>query len=491
MNILFPGRHHVLTNFQYEYLSKIISEGIQGEKVETLIFAVTSANHENTRRNPVPLYLRTLMIEKFSKNLGCNVKIYPIADVKPTQKFATYLLKQIQYQWGGDINPSNTVLACSTPSIVSMFSEIGFGNLPVELNTSKDEEVYSSLRPFEILNLLVDEGDNWKEENSKWRKYASSASQEVYDEYDLGSNVLELNRDSLLTQDADITETRDYVSYAAGMDNVISLKFSDINPFVKEGKIVDVGSASGSLIKLLATEYPESDIIGIEASRKFYDYARSQDYDSPLVFFYRRNITDQNFKPNSVNTFIYSSVMHEVYSYIGEDVLQKILSDAYSQLCLDGRIIIRDVVGPVLPDREVYMSLNQDDGLSEGDIRQLSTYARFFRFAQDFIPRRISFELVEDKRLIKLSIRDAYEFISKMSYVDNWQSEMHEEFGFYSFEEWKSKLISHGFRIVPGSQEFSNPYIIEKKYKGKVSLYDMEMKEVNYPHTNMILVGEK
>ena len=45
MYLLFPGRHHLLTRFQGEYLTRH-AEG------RTIVFAVTSADHGNTRRNP-------------------------------------------------------------------------------------------------------------------------------------------------------------------------------------------------------------------------------------------------------------------------------------------------------------------------------------------------------------------------------------------------------------------------------------------------------
>ncbi len=485
----------MLTKFQFDYLQNIVEEGIDGQQIDTVIFAITSANHENTRRNPVPLYLRTLAIDKFSKGLSCKVKIYPINDVKHTSMFADYMLRQIFYQWGKEITSHNTVLACSTPSVISMFRDLDFKNIPVEL-LDAEKDSYQSLRPYEVVDLLVKAGDRWEDPSAEWRKYASEATQEVYHEYDLGNSVIELFKDALLSGDADITDTRDYLSYASGMDSVIDMKFNDIKPFVKEGKIVDVGCSTGSLIKLLAKEFHESDIIGIEAARKFYEHAKSQEYESPLVFFYRRNITDQNFKENSINTFIYSSVMHELYSYIGEEMLAKIIGDAHSQLVDGGRLVIRDVVGPNNPDKIIYMALNQNDGSSKGDISSLSTYSKFFHFVKDFKPRQIKYkeELIDGKKLIKLSLRDAYEYLSKMTYTDNWESEMHEEFGFYSFEIWKEKLRQAGFKIVAGSKEFKNPYIISKKYKDRAVLYGLKngkLYQRTYPSTNMILVGEK
>ena len=101
---------------------------------------------------------------------------------------------------------------------------------------------------------------------------------------------------------------------------------------------------------------------------------------------------------------------------------------------------------------------------------------------------------IDTKKLIEISMSDAYEFISKMSYTDNWHSEMHEEFGFWSFSDWNKELKKAGFEIVAGSHPFKSEYIIKKMYKGKVTIYKQRRKNlviINYPQTNMIIAGEK
>jgi len=493
VSILFPGRHHILTKFQKQYLTNLVTNGVYGQKVDRIIFAVTSANHENTRRNPIPLYLRAMAITKFAESLNCEVKIYPISDIPVSDRYAKFMLSQIYYQSGENINPKNTILACSTPPVIDLFKKLGFKNVPVELISEKESK-YASLRPFEVIDLIYKSGKNWKQDK-RWKEYAAEESQEVYLEYNLGDLIIELFKDSLLGEDADITETRDYNTYAVAMDKNIGFKFNDIKPFVVQGKIVDAGCGTGSLINLLAKNFPESDIIGIEATRKFYEYCKMQDYQGAFVFFYRRNILDQNFKDNTINTFIYSSILHEIYSYIGEKALCTLLKHTYNQLGMGGRIVIRDVVGPENRNEIVLMELNENDGKAGGEIKELSSYARFFRFAKDFT-RKIKYKKIKisGKNLIQLRLVDAYEYISKMSYVDNWKSEMHEEFGFYSFSKWKKMLEDTGFKIVTGSKEFKSEYIINKKYGGKVVLYkevNKKLEPIDYPSTNMILAGEK
>src|SRR5690606_27632483 len=77
MYLLFPGRHHILTDFQFKYLFRLIHGDVNklkdvnnkeisfSEPVEAIVFAVTSANHSGTKRNPVPFYLRAMMLQEF------------------------------------------------------------------------------------------------------------------------------------------------------------------------------------------------------------------------------------------------------------------------------------------------------------------------------------------------------------------------------------------------------------------------------------------
>ena len=68
--LLFPGRHLVNTRFQENYLRRILSAspkqlpGFIAGGVEwnaspsEIIFAITSANQENSRFNPIPFHVR-------------------------------------------------------------------------------------------------------------------------------------------------------------------------------------------------------------------------------------------------------------------------------------------------------------------------------------------------------------------------------------------------------------------------------------------------
>ena len=126
-------------------------------------------------------------------------------------------------------------------------------------------------------------------------------------------------------------------------------------------------------------------------------------------------------------------------------------------------------------------------------------YGRFLRFANDFRHSEgyhLKYEIisVQSRQFIKLKLNDACEFMSRKEYIDNWQSEMHETFCFWDFDEWKQHLESVGFAIAPESKAYTNPWIVKNRLEGKAEIYKMEEGQLvrkDYPVTNMLMIAEK
>ena len=83
--------------------------------------------------------------------------------------------------------------------------------------------------------------------------------------------------------------------------------------------------------------------------------------------------------------------------------------------------------------------------------------------------------------------------MSRKDYVDNWESEMHETFCFWDFNEWKEKLQEAGFLILPDSKPYTNPWIVKNRIVDKVKLFEDSDKliAIDYPVTSMILLAVK
>ena len=83
MNVIFAGRHILKTTFQEKYIKKILSQDISSlklinkknhkGKIDTIIFAITSANQKNTRYNPISFEYRLLGFDRFCENIKKKV----------------------------------------------------------------------------------------------------------------------------------------------------------------------------------------------------------------------------------------------------------------------------------------------------------------------------------------------------------------------------------------------------------------------------------
>ncbi|MFM7151294.1 MAG: transferase, partial [Gemmataceae bacterium] len=218
--------------------------------------------------------------------------------------------------------------------------------------------------------------------------------------------------------------------------------------------------------------------------------------------------------PGSVSTFTTFSLTHELESYQGRPELERFIALLHQQLALGGRWLNVDVVGPEDPDTPVLLWLNSADGRSDDYdaefadeervrfkqyLSGLSTLGRFQRFARDFrraegYHLRHEWKTIDGETHVSLRLADACEFLSKKDYLDNWNSEMHETFCYWSFSDWKSAVERAGFVVQSASHAFTNPWIVTNRLEGKARLYQMVgtiPQPMPWPVTNMLLVAEK
>ncbi len=533
-NLLIPGRHHLLTTFQFQELTKIINKNLHtipdvnkqalwlDGKIENIIWAVTSANHANTRRNPIAWTRREAAIEEFSRDLWVakHSFVYHIDDIGANPKFAEYIIKKIEVESDGQftLTPENTVIAVSTIPVIEMYEKLWFKVLPLELedrehNTLKTKTAWQHLT--NIVDLINDDKD-WSQEDSVL-EWVSKATRHMYQKYKLADLIQRIHADPLLWEDGDITETREYNTYVRAFDEWAERKYALIKNYLLPGKIVDIGCCTWSVIKEMTkdTRFVESDFYGIEVANKLYNECLKRKEEwyflNDNVFFYKRNVAQSPIFPdNSIQDFTTFSLTHEIQSYQGSETMNKFLQLIYKQLAIGGRRINVDVVGPEHKSDQILMKLNKDDGQSDDRekpfngnstefshyLSTFSTYARFLRFAQDFRAHewyKLPYKIVEKvgETYIQTSLQDACEFLSKKDYIDNWHSEMHETFCFRSFSEWKEVLEQQWFSVHEDSLAYQNPWIIENRFKGKVELFDLKGNEMDYPVTNILMVAQK
>ncbi len=503
--------------------------------ITQIVFAVTSSNQQNSRYNPLPFHVRAIGVDRFARSLeqayGFTYRIVGIPHYNPTPRFAQFMLKEIAEQSEGELQltPHNCVLLCSTPGVFNQFQELGFSILPAEFGAPEPLPP----TPTALMQQIVAAGESWRQ-TTAIRQQLHATTFDLWSDFPHAlRRVMRLWRDPLLNDEGSLTTTRDYASYALGMGNseIIEVKYNDIREAIVPGKIADEGCADGALLMRVAQEFPDSDLIGIEITGEFmarcHERQRAGQFGNTFVHFHQRNLTQPIFEPNAIDATLCNSTIHELWSYgRGEQTVRQYLRHKYEQTRPGGRLIIRDVVGPENKDAEVWLCLEHGDGSNEdvhavfddapalaAHLSGLSTHARFLRFAHDFAhphsgaaggPRQtVTYREARHDGLhfVVLRLQDAVEFMSKMDYVDNWQSEMQEAFAFWSFSEWKAALAEAGFRVLENpnaprsaSRVYTSDWIVRHRWRNRVALMRMSLGELlplAYPPTNIVLVGEK
>lgn len=541
--LLFPGRHLVNTRFQEACLLEALRRPIAdlptlgGPKpdgaLDEVVFAITSANQAHSRYNPIPLHVRAVGVDRFARRLKDALEIeYRIVGVPhfdQTNRFCDHVLKAVREDTEDDLllTPANTVVICSTPGLIDDWAELGFAVLPAE-HAGADAPPRAAF-PIDLVKRIAALGPAWETDRELRLTLAPASFALLTDFPEVPRRITRLYRDPLLTESGSLTETRDYGTYARAMDSIIHLKLKEISPGITPGKIVDEGCADGALLVQLAKSFPDSDFIGIDIAAEFiaraHERQRAGEFGGAFVHFHQRNLLEPIFEPGTIDTTICNSTLHELWSYgDGQPTVDAYLAEKFRQTRAGGTLVIRDVVGFPERHRTVLMVCDDQDGANEGVFEDapvpaahlggLSTRARFLRFARDFqadlrkAGRRgeeslVRFEEVQvaGKPGFRLRWQDGVEFLTKMTYVDNWRAEMNEAFAFWSFDEWKAALRRAGFAVVEdpetparGSHAYLNAWRVEHDFRGKVAFFDETPDgpvPLPLPPTNMILIGRK
>lgn len=508
--ILIPGRHHLITRFQVQYLKVLLDNYPDAE----VVWAVTSADHTGTQRNPIAGSRRMAMIEAVVIEEHLASEIYLISNKRQRPDFAHYLIEEIRTQTGGriDMRPGNTIVACSTDAVIEQYRALGFEIATVEQETRAE-------LPWNVVTRIITLGNEWRTD-AHITETMHPVCKALYERYHLADLIQTIYADPLIgSDDGDITVSRDYVTYRAAFEDNAWRKVNDFADFVRPGKIVDVGCATGQTIKLLGErqELFESDFYGVEVARPLYEICQQRktngEFGDTNVYFYQRNIMQSElFEPNSMATILTMALTHEIESYMGRTELRKFLRRAY-EMCAEGGVYINyDVVGPDEPDKRVYVMFNADDGENPSDLgwelegrelaaflRTLSTRARFERFIHDFRHDEhdgitVAQERINGENYYVLRHADLCDFLAKKDYCDSWKSEMHERFCFFSHDEWCREVEVVGFKLAEGTRAIQNTWLIENRFAPAASVYELidgTLVVVDQPVTNTLLVCEK
>ena len=513
--VLLPGRHHLVTRFQVEYLRRLLAgeeRDAEGRPITcapdaVVVWAVTSATHSGTRRNPVPAHRREAMVEAVSAAAGLRSLVAPVPDVVPSPRFAHTVLASVEVTLGRRLGPADTVVACSTDAVAALWSDLGFAVAPVEgLGAAP-----AAARPWDVLELLAADDD-------RWRDLAHPAAVELYDRYRLPAQIRLIHDDPTVSTEGDLTTTRDYRTYTAAFDDASDRKWAQVGPFVQPGRVVDLGCAAGGLLERAARDprLVESDLFGVDVSRHLVAEAEHRQaqgvFANPNVFFAQRNLLRAPVFPEAtVSTTLTVALTHEIASYgDGRADLELLARRIFEHTVPGGVWINSDVLGPDDGDRLVHLHLDGGPGpgvvdlaamtpdAARAHVEALSPHGRLRQFARDFPAlsggacdvRWVRAD--DDGAVAELPLRAAMEFLTTRDYVENWLSECHERFCDLAYEDWVGLLEGVGFVVDAGSAPWRNDWLVEHRLSVGARLADPATGEpVPWPSTHVLLVARR
>jgi hypothetical protein len=334
----------------------------------------------------------------------------------------------------------------------------------------------------------------------------------VWERYGLRELVQRVFKDEILvTDDGAITDTRNYGTYSKAFIETAQRKWVEVKDWVKPGRILDIGCASGQILLEAGKEerLQSSDLIGVEADRWLHAEAvhrkNQGHFKNPSTFFYKGNILENHlFTPRSINTTLTLALTHEIYSYGDkEEDLQKLSDAILLHTRPDGVWINSDTAGPQQPGREVDLWLSLTDkepGKNQEQVNQaagMSTSHKFWEYCKDLqelTGRKIPVTIVECKvehqgtpmEVVRVNLKEAMEYLLHKDYTDNWVSELHETYTYRNWEDWKKHLTQSGWEILPGSGGYTNQWIVENRLEGHARITDPGTgTRIPWPDTHM------
>lgn len=254
---------------------------------------------------------------------------------------------------------------------------------------------------------------------------------------------------------------------------------------------LDIGAGGGVMLDVLTEQHPKAKVIGIDISINVIDELNKKKVREGKVWDVKQADAlelKQYFKEESVDTIVFSSILHEMYSYIpyngsrfNPEVIQKALISSFEVLKPGGRIIIRDGI----------MTENKSD-LRMIEFKDQNGMEFFKRYIKDFKGRTLNYEYQSNTKVV-MPINDAMEFLYTYTWgEESYPHEVQEQFGYFTPVEFKNVIentLGDKAKILKFEHYLQDGY--EQFLKPKVSFMDERGQDAPLPDSTCFIVIEK
>lgn len=261
--------------------------------------------------------------------------------------------------------------------------------------------------------------------------------------------------------------------------------------YVVGKRVVDIGPGGGVMLDLIEQYLPDKMGIGIDISANVIEaLERKKQLEGRKWDVMKGDALDlkQYVEPGTIDTVIFSSILHELYSYIPYEgrkfnhaTIAAALRSAFEVLSPGGRIVIRDgiMTEPANQMRTIRF-LDQ------------SAMACLERYAKDFGGREIQYEAVSQEEVV-MPVNDAMEFLYTYTWGEEaYVHEVQEQFGYFTPSEFISFIHD---TLGPEARIVESRHFLQEGYtealRDKVKVMDDNGTEVALPDSTCLIVIEK
>lgn len=291
---------------------------------------------------------------------------------------------------------------------------------------------------------------------------------------------------SYLQQDRGDLEA--YARYLANMDAAMRQKVALTAVHLPcQGRVADMGMGSGAGSQALAALYPRLQVVGVDVNPTMVEVAR-QTHQLPNLEFREGDIAQLCFDAESLDGIVNSSVLHHVTSYngYGSHHARRALQAQVEQLALHGTLIVRDFLAPEPGEIELRLPPHWES--------LWRRYAQEFRALAAPDQRGQEYqELGRDEQgwlRLRCQERAAVEFLLRKDYQQDWDTEILEEYTYFTQAEFEEVFLGLGLRVLI-STPLHNPWIARHRFQGQFEIHDQQGPRQDFPATNYLIVGEK
>jgi SAM-dependent methyltransferase len=261
--------------------------------------------------------------------------------------------------------------------------------------------------------------------------------------------------------------------------------------YVTGTRILDIGPGGGVLLDLIEQERPDAKPLGIDISVNVIEaLKRKKQLEGHRWDVIKGDALrlEEFIEPGSMDTIIFSSILHELYSYIERDgtrfnprTVEAALQSAYRVLAPGGRMIIRDGIMTEPAEQRRRIQFLEPDGMEW-----------LLRYARDFAGRQIEIKRVNEHEAI-LPVNDAMEFLYTYTWgAEAYVHEVQEQFGYFTPSQYEECI-----RRTLGAQaviRVCRHYVQEgyaEALAGRIELTDEQGQPISLPDSTCLIVIEK